>query len=102
MVNETHLNETQGKITIFNKSQTHKIWKQPIQDRYYRCSQRTKKEIRTNNATDGYILITANGGLNQMRAGISDMVAIAHLMNATLVRPKLDHNSYWKDKRLVL
>ncbi|KAK8611075.1 hypothetical protein V6N13_131139 [Hibiscus sabdariffa] len=52
--------------------------------------------IRTNK-----VITEGDDGFHQIpsppKPAISDMVAIAKLMNATLVLPSLDHNSFWTD-----
>ncbi|KAK8455592.1 hypothetical protein SEVIR_4G144600v4 [Setaria viridis] len=46
---------------------------------------------------NGFILISANGGLNQQRVAVCNAVVVAALLNATLVLPRFLYSSVWKD-----
>ncbi|KAJ9563840.1 hypothetical protein OSB04_009000 [Centaurea solstitialis] len=50
-----------------------------------------------NYTSNGFLKVSCNGGLNQMRAAICDMVTVARFLDLTLVVPELDKTSFWAD-----
>ncbi|XP_028757386.1 O-fucosyltransferase 7 [Neltuma alba] len=73
-----------------------KLWKPPSNRGFLPCINPTYN-YTTPAKSQGYLLVHTNGGLNQMRGGICDMVAVARIINATLVIPELDKKSFWQD-----
>lgn len=60
-------------------------------------SQLSARPLSRTYKSNGYLLVSCNGGLNQMRAAICDMVAISRYLNLTMVVPELDKTSFWAD-----
>ncbi|KAJ9673904.1 hypothetical protein PVL29_023447 [Vitis rotundifolia] len=73
-----------------------KLWKPPQNRDFVPCVD-PGANYTSPAESQGYLLVHTNGGLNQMRAGICDMVAVARIINATLVIPELDKRSFWQD-----
>ncbi|CAK8537542.1 unnamed protein product [Lathyrus sativus] len=73
-----------------------KLWKPPSNRGFLPCTT-PSPNYTTPVESRGYLLVHTNGGLNQMRSGICDMVAVARILNATLVIPELDKRSFWQD-----
>ncbi|KAJ8533723.1 hypothetical protein K7X08_007047 [Anisodus acutangulus] len=75
------------------------LWSSKKSNFYHGCSIATNEfpTAVVNTLPNRYLLIATSGGLNQQRTGIIDAVVAAHILNAVLVIPKLDQQSYWKD-----
>ncbi|XP_031131545.1 O-fucosyltransferase 16-like isoform X2 [Ipomoea triloba] len=75
------------------------LWKSKNAKFFYGCSNASSKfaNAKTRTNPTWYLSIATSGGLNQQRTGIVDAVAVARILNATLVVPALDKNSFWKD-----
>ncbi|XP_039024561.1 O-fucosyltransferase 7-like [Hibiscus syriacus] len=73
-----------------------KLWKPPEDRDFVPCIQPSPNHTAPNQSR-GYLLVRTNGGLNQMWTGICDMVAIARIINGTLVVSELDKGSFWQD-----
>lgn len=83
-------NEIRDSIETYNQTST---WR-PCSDQGNRIPRVVIGRTRTRS---GYILVSANGGLNQQRVAVCNAVAVAALLNAYLVIPKFLYSSVWKD-----
>ncbi|KAL9173653.1 hypothetical protein ABFS82_02G002000 [Erythranthe guttata] len=84
---------------IVGGSSSSRLWTSNESNMYYGCSNASDNFLTAeiNTQPNRYLLIATSGGLNQQRTGIVDAVVSAYILNATLVVPKLDQKSFWKD-----
>ncbi|KAK1326721.1 Uncharacterized protein QJS10_CPA01g01810 [Acorus calamus] len=75
------------------------LWEEPLQQKsiWKPCADKQKLYQGHTAKKTGFIMMSANGGLNQQRVAVCNSVAVAALLNATLVIPKFLYSSVWKD-----
>ncbi|XP_077211500.1 O-fucosyltransferase 2-like [Tasmannia lanceolata] len=80
-----------------NKPEPRGLWEEPLvpASSWTPCADQRNWEACEGN--NGYILISANGGISQQRVAVCNAVAIARLLNSTLVLPKFLYSSVWRD-----
>ncbi|KAL8110828.1 hypothetical protein AgCh_026534 [Apium graveolens] len=75
------------------------VWNPKLRQGWKPCVHQitSQSELEELPKSNGFLIIEANGGLNQQRLSICDAVAVAGLLNATLVIPYFHLNSVWRD-----
>ncbi|KAL6180086.1 hypothetical protein ACLB2K_046754 [Fragaria x ananassa] len=74
-----------------------KVWAPLGNQGWKHCPEEPKSASSTPKGSNGYIQVFLDGGLNQQKMGICDAVAVAKILNATLVLPHLEVNPVWQD-----
>ncbi|KAG8364448.1 hypothetical protein BUALT_Bualt19G0129900 [Buddleja alternifolia] len=87
------------RVPLSGGSLSRDLWTSNQSNFFYGCSNASYKfpTADTNTEPNRYLLIATSGGLNQQRTGIIDAVVAAYILNATLVVPTLDQESFWND-----
>ncbi|KAA8519636.1 hypothetical protein F0562_013919 [Nyssa sinensis] len=82
------------------KQDAPKFWEEPYpqESMWKPCADReSPTKLGKFRKSNGFILVSANGGLNQQRVAVCNAVAVASLLNATLVIPKFLYSNVWND-----
>ncbi|XP_042456118.1 O-fucosyltransferase 16-like [Zingiber officinale] len=92
------VNEQTSRVPRVDGRVKNDLWRSKRSRFYVGCSNASNKfAAETVTHRDRYLMIGTSGGLNQQRTGIIDAVVAARILNATLIVPKLDQRSFWKD-----
>ncbi|KAG9138516.1 hypothetical protein Leryth_012782 [Lithospermum erythrorhizon] len=79
-----------------SNEQENDLW-MPLADQGWKPCYNAESASQLPEKSEGYIQVFLDGGLNQQRMGICDAVAVAKILNATLIIPYLEVNPVWKD-----
>ncbi|EPS73888.1 hypothetical protein M569_00867, partial [Genlisea aurea] len=73
------------------------LWKPLSHQGWSSCASSRSSPSTLPEKSQGYLQVFLDGGLNQQRMGICDAVALAKILNATLVIPQFEVHSVWQD-----
>ncbi|KAG0475078.1 hypothetical protein HPP92_014764 [Vanilla planifolia] len=79
------------------KPEPDELWKETLAAIFTWKPCADRRSWMPGDGTNGYILVSANGGISQQRVAICNAVAIARLLNSTLVLPKFLYSNVWQD-----
>ncbi|KAJ1259482.1 hypothetical protein BS78_10G159100 [Paspalum vaginatum] len=83
-----------------SESEDFALWEEPYKQarKWTPCAAKhSLVDEEPDDDNNGFVLISANGGLNQQRVAVCNAVVVAALLNATLVLPRFLYSSVWKD-----
>ncbi|XP_024454184.2 O-fucosyltransferase 15 isoform X2 [Populus trichocarpa] len=80
-----------------NKQEPKDLWQEPFvpASAWRPCADH--RDWNPSEGNNGYILVTANGGMNQQRVAVCNAVVLARLLNSSLVIPRFMYSSVWRD-----
>jgi hypothetical protein len=92
-----HLSLLQGALDRqISIRQQVELWS-PLADQGWKPCTESYRGASLPEKSEGFLQVFLDGGLNQQRMGICDAVAVAKIMNVTLVIPRLEVNTVWQD-----
>ncbi|XP_010553452.1 PREDICTED: uncharacterized protein At1g04910 [Tarenaya hassleriana] len=80
-----------------NKPEPKELWREPKEQAAAWKPCADQRTWAPNDGRNGYIMVTANGGITQQRVAVCNIVVVARLLNATLVIPKFMFSDVWTD-----
>lgn len=80
-----------------NKLEPKELWREPKDQALAWKPCADQRSWKPSDGKNGYIMVTANGGINQQRVAVCNIVVVARMLNATLVIPKFMFSDVWTD-----
>ncbi|KAI0518898.1 hypothetical protein KFK09_006335 [Dendrobium nobile] len=79
------------------KPEPHDLWKETLVHTIFWKPCADQRTWEPSEGANGYIIVSANGGISQQRVAICNAVAIARFLNSILVLPKFQYSNVWQD-----